>query len=150
MMYSDILVPTDGSASVAQVLEHTIDIAEGRDVTVHALYVVDDRAFLTIDDGMESEVLERLNAEGEEAISMVQETLEQEGLEVSTAILQGAPPELIVSYVEDAGIDLITMGTQAGEYEKNILGSTSQKVVRLSPVPVLTVDVSGSGVQSST
>lgn len=145
-MYSDILVPTDGSASVDQVLEHTIDIAEGRDVTVHALYVVDDRAFLTIDDEMQAEVLEKMKAEGEEAISMVQKTLEQEGIKVSTAILRGAPPELIVSYVEDAGIDLITMGTQAGEYEKNILGSTSQKVVRLSPVPVLTVDVSGSGV----
>lgn len=145
-MYSDILVPTDGSASVDQVLEHTIDIAEGRDVTVHALYVVDDRAFLTIDDEMQAEVLEKMKAEGEEAISMVQKTLEQEGITVSTAILRGAPPELIVSYVEDAGIDLITMGTQAGEYEKNILGSTSQKVVRLSPVPVLTVDVSESGV----
>ncbi len=144
-MYSDILVPTDGSASVDQVLEHTIDIAEGRDVTVHALYVVDDRAFLTIDDEMQAEVLEKLKAEGEQAISMVRDTLEQEDIEVSTTILRGSPPELIVSYVEDAGIDLITMGTQAGEYEKNILGSTSQKVVRLSSVPVLTVDVSGPG-----
>jgi nucleotide-binding universal stress UspA family protein len=145
-MYSDILVPTDGSASVDQVLEHTIDIAEGRDVTVHALYVVDDRAFLTIDDEMQAEVLEKMKAEGEQATSMVRDTLEQEDIEVSTTILRGSPPELIVSYVEDAGIDLITMGTQAGEYEKNILGSTSQKVVRLSPVPVLTVDVSGPGV----
>jgi hypothetical protein len=34
-----------------------------------------------------------------------------------------------VSYVEEDGIDLGTMGTQAGEYEKNMLGSTSQKVV---------------------
>lgn len=144
-MYSDILVPTDGSASVDQVLEHTIDIAEGRDVTVHALYVVDDRAFLTIDDEMQAEVLQKLKAEGEQAISMVRDTLEQEDIEVSTTILRGSPPELIVSYVEDAGIDLITMGTQAGEYEKNILGSTSQKVVRLSSVPVLTVDVSGPG-----
>lgn len=143
-MYSDILVPTDGSASVDQVLEHTIDIAAGRDVTVHALYVIDDRAFLTIDDEMQAEVLEELKAEGKEAISMVQKSLEQEEIDVSTSILRGAPPELIVSYVEDAGIDLVTMGTQAGEYEKNILGSTSQKVVRLSPVPVLTVDVSES------
>lgn len=149
-MYSDILVPTDGSASAEQVLEHTIDIAEGRDVTVHVLYVVDDRSFLAIDDEMEAEVLEELRAEGERATSMVQSVLEQEGIEVSTAILRGTPPDLIVSYVEDAGIDLVTMGTQAAEYEKNMLGSTSQKVVRTSPVPVLTVDVSGSGVSSST
>ncbi|MEA5388721.1 universal stress protein [Haloarculaceae archaeon H-GB11] len=143
-MYSDILVPTDGSSSIDPVLEHTTDIADGRDVTVHVLYVVDDRAFLAMDDDMQAEVLEKLKAEGEQATSAVKETLEQDGFDVSTAILRGKPADLIVSYVEDAGIDLITMGTQAGEYEKNMLGSTSQKVVTKSPVPVLTVDVSQS------
>jgi len=143
-MYSDILIPTDGSESVNQVLEHTTDIADGRDVTAHVLYVVDDRAFLAMDDEIHDEVLEDLKAEGQEAVSAVQAALEAEGIEVSTAIAQGDPADLIVSYVEDAGIDLVTMGTQAGEYEKNMLGSTSQKVVTKSPVPVLTVNVSGS------
>ncbi|MDQ2074111.1 universal stress protein [Haloarcula sp. H-GB4] len=141
-MYSDILVPTDGSASMEQVLEHTIDIADGRDVTVHALYVIDDRAFLSMDDEMQDEVLENLRAEGEEATSAVRDTLEQEGIEVSTATQRGKPADNIVSYVEDADIDLITMGTQADKYEQNMLGSTAQKVVTKSSVPVLTVDVS--------
>ncbi|WP_336330124.1 universal stress protein [Haloarcula sp. CGMCC 1.2071] len=143
-MYSDILVPTDGSASMEQVLEHTIDIADGRDVTVHALYVVDDRAFLSMDDEMQDEVLENLRTEGEEATSVVRDTLEQEGIEVSTAIKRGKPADRIVSYVADADIDLITMGTQADKYEKNMLGSTAQKVVTKSSVPVLTVDISES------
>ncbi|AEM59231.1 universal stress protein UspA (plasmid) [Haloarcula hispanica N601] len=143
-MYSDILVPTDGSASMKQVLEHTIDIADGRDVTVHALYVVDDRAFLSMDDKMQDEVLENLRTEGEEATSVVRDTLEQEGIEVSTAIQRGKPADRIVSYVADADIDLVTMGTQADKYEKNMLGSTAQKVVTKSSVPVLTVDVSES------
>ncbi|WP_049943021.1 universal stress protein [Haloarcula amylolytica] len=143
-MYSDILVPTDGSASMEQVLEHTIDIADGRDVTVHALYVVDDRAFLSMDDEMQDEVLENLRTEGEEATSVVRDTLEQEGIEVSTAIQRGKPADRIVSYVADADIDLITMGTQADKYEKNMLGSTAQKVVTKSSVPVLTVDISES------
>ncbi|WP_324665448.1 universal stress protein [Haloarcula sediminis] len=144
-MYSDILVPTDGSESVNQVLEHTTDIAEGRDVTAHVLYVVDDRAFLAMDDEMHDEVLENLRAEGQAAVSTVAEALEADGIEVTTAISRGNPADLIVSYVEEAGIDLVTMGTHAGEYEKNMLGSTSQKVVTKSPVPVLTVDVSESG-----
>ncbi|GAA3857605.1 universal stress protein [Haloarcula argentinensis] len=143
-MYSDILVPTDGSASMQQVLEHTIDIADGRDVTVHALYVIDDRAFLSMDDEMQDEVLENLRAEGEEATSAVRDTLEQEGIEVSTATQRGKPADNIVSYVEDADIDLITMGTQADKYEQNMLGSTAQKVVTKSSVPVLTVGVSES------
>ncbi|EMA27672.1 UspA domain-containing protein [Haloarcula japonica DSM 6131] len=127
-----------------QVLEHTIDIADGRDVTVHALYVIDDRAFLSMDDEMQDEVLENLRTEGEEATSVVRDTLEQEGIEVSTAIQRGKPADCIVSYVADADIDLITMGTQADKYEKNMLGSTAQKVVTKSSVPVLTVDVSES------
>ena len=143
-MYNDILVPTDGSASVDQVLAHTIDIADGRDVTVHVLYVVDDRAFLAMDDEMHEEVLENLETEGREAVTRVREALESDGIEVSTAISRGDPADCIVSYVEDASVDLITMGTHAGEYERNMLGSTSQKVVTKSPVPVLTVDVSGS------
>ncbi|WP_336338330.1 universal stress protein [Haloarcula brevis] len=143
-MYRDILVPTDGSASTQQVLEHTLDIAEGRDVTVHALYVVDDRAFLSMDEDMQDDVLADLRAEGEAATAAVEETVEQAGVEVSTAIRRGSPAERIVSYVDEAGIDLITMGTQADTYEKNMLGSTAQKVVTKSSVPVLTVDVSES------
>jgi len=127
-----------------QVLEHTIDIADGRDVTVHALYVIDDRAFLSMDDEMQDEVLENLRAEGEEATSVVRDTLKQEGIEVSTAIQRGKPADRIVSYVADTDVDLVTMGTQADKYEKNMLGSTAQKVVTKSSVPVLTVDVSES------
>lgn len=143
-MYQDILVPTDGGESVDQVLEHTMDIADGRDVTAHILYVVDDRAFLAMDDDMHADVLANLEAEGEAAVSEVAEALEQAGIETTTHISQGDPAERIVEYVDDAGIDLVTMGTQAGEYEKNMLGSTSQKVVTKSPVPVLTVNLSES------
>lgn len=143
-MYQHVLVPTDGGDSVDQVLEHTIDIADGRDVTAHVLYVVDDRAFLAMDDDKHTDVLENLEAEGEAAVAAVAEKLEAEGIETTTQISQGDPADCIVAYVEAAGIDLVTMGTQASNYEKNMLGSTSQKVVTKSPVPVLTVDVSGS------
>jgi len=143
-MYQDILIPTDGGESVDKVLEHTIDIADGRDVTAHILYVVDDRAFLAMDDEMHADVLENLESEGDTAVSEVAETLEAAGIETTTHISQGDPAERIVEYVADAGVDLVTMGTQAGEYEKNMLGSTSQKVVTKSPVPVLTVNLSAS------
>jgi len=89
-------------------------------------------------------VLENLRAEGEEATSVVRDTLKQEGIEVSTAIQRGKPADRIVSYVADTDVDLVTMGTQADKYEKNMLGSTAQKVVTKSSVPVLTVDVSES------
>ncbi|MXR50975.1 universal stress protein [Halovenus sp. WSH3] len=142
-MYDDILVPTDGSDSVMSVLDHTTDIATRRDATVHVLYVIDDQAFLTLDDEMKDEVLAEMQAEGEQALDAVTEETETAGLETVTSIRRGRPAEEIVDYAETAGIDVITMGTQGDDYTENILGSTSQKVVTQSPVPVLTVDVSG-------
>ena len=141
-MYDDILVPTDGSDSVDTVLEHTVDIATRRDATVHVLYVIDDQAFLTLDDDMKDEVLTEMQTEGERALDAVVSETEAAGLETTTSIRRGRPAEQIVEYAETAGIDVITMGTQGDEYTENILGSTSQKVVTQSPVPVLTVDVS--------
>jgi nucleotide-binding universal stress UspA family protein len=140
-MYDDILVPTDGSDSVADVLEHTVEVAGQHGGTVHALYVIDDRSFLTLDDEMKSEVIEDLRAEGERATDAVADQLQSEDVSVSTAIRRGTPADAILSYIDEADIDLVTMGTQADEYEKNMLGSTSQKVVARSAVPVLTVSV---------
>ncbi len=140
-MYSDILVPTDGGASVETVLEHTTDIADADATTVHVLYVIDDGAFLTLKEEMKAEILEDLRSEGERAVSEVAESLDAAGFDVETSIRRGSPAETIVSYVEDADIDLVTMGTQADQYTENMLGSTSQKVVTKSPVPVLTVNV---------
>jgi nucleotide-binding universal stress UspA family protein len=141
-MYDDILVPTDGSDSVATVLEHTLDIATRRDATVHVLYVIDDQAFLTLDDEMKDEVLTEMQTEGERALDTIASETDAEGLETVTSIQRGRPAEEIVDYAESTDIDVITMGTQGDDYTENILGSTSQKVVTQSPVPVLTVDVS--------
>lgn len=141
-MYEDILVPTDGSESVEQVLQHTSEIAAGRSTTVHTLYVVDDRAFLTLDEDVQSDVVADLEAEGERALATVRDQLEDDGFEVTTALRQGTPADEIVAYVADADIDLVTMGTQADKYERNMLGSTTQKVVTRSEAPVLAVDIS--------
>lgn len=142
VMYDDILIPTDGSDSVPTVLEHTTDIATRRDATVHVLYVIDDQAFLTLDDEMKDDVLAEMQGKGERALDAVLSELESAGLETERSIRRGRPAEEIVEYAATAGIDVITMGTQGDEYTENILGSTSQKVVTQSPVPVLTVDVS--------
>lgn len=141
-MYDDILVPTDGSLSTEAVLDHTIEIATGRDATLHVLYVIDDQVFLTLDHEMKEDVLEDLRYEGEQAINRVTDRLDAIGLDVETAIRQGKPADEIVEYAESRGIDVVTMGTQGEDYTENILGSTSEKVVTRSPVPVLTVNVS--------
>jgi nucleotide-binding universal stress UspA family protein len=141
-MYRDILVPTDGTESMGNVLAHTSEIAKGRDAKIHILYVIDDQAFLTLEDKMKEDVLDDLRQEGETAVGEVASELEAEDLETITRITKGKPSEEIISYVEQEEIDFVTMGTRGGEYTNNILGSTAQQVVTDAPVPVLTVNVS--------
>jgi nucleotide-binding universal stress UspA family protein len=140
-MYDDILLPTDGSESMDAVIEHAADIAARRDATVHALYVIDDRSFLTLQEGMQADVVEGLRSEGEEATASAADRLDADGVAVRTAIRQGNPADEVLAYVDEAGIDLVVMGTHGADYERNMLGSVSQKVVTMSDVPVLTVNI---------
>ncbi|MFB6082786.1 MAG: universal stress protein [Halorientalis sp.] len=140
-MYDDILVPTDGGEGFDAVVDRAIDGAPD-DGTVHVLYVIDDRAFLTLDDGMKADVLEDLRAEGERAVGEVAEAVEAAGLDAVTAIRRGTPAEEIVAYAEAESVDVVTMGTQGDDCTENILGSTAETVVADASVPVLTVDLS--------
>ncbi|MEF8852707.1 MAG: universal stress protein [Haloarculaceae archaeon] len=138
-MYDDILFPTDDSVSTEATTEHAREIASGRDATVHILYVIDDRSFLTLDEEMQAEVLDELRADGRAATDAVAAELAGEGIEVTTALARGDPADEILAYADEAGIDLITMGTRGGDYSENMLGSTAQAVVSGASVPVLTV-----------
>jgi nucleotide-binding universal stress UspA family protein len=142
-MYEDILVPTDGSESMETVVDHAADIAAERSATVHVLYVIDDRSFLTLQDGMKDDVLEELRAEGETATTSVAGRLESEGITVRTRIRKGNPADEVLAYADEAGVDLVVMGTHGADYQQNMLGSVSQKVVTMSDAPVLTVNIAG-------
>ena len=141
-MFERILLPTDGADSMDTVVRTAADIADRRDAAVHVVYVVDDRAFLTLDDEMQDRVLAELNGEGEVATDRAATRLREAGIDVTTAIRQGDPAEEILTCIEAADIDLVAMGTRRGDYTQNMMGSVSQTVVARSPVPVLTVNLS--------
>jgi nucleotide-binding universal stress UspA family protein len=138
-MYDTILLPTDGSESMRTVFEHATDVAARRGATVHVLYVVDDRAFLTLEDDLVDDVLADLRIEGEAAIEETADALAAEDVSVETAIRKGSPADEILDYAGENGVDLIIMGSRGVDATENLLGSTSQKVVTMSDVPVLTV-----------
>ncbi len=138
-MYDRILVPTDGSDHAAVVAAHAAEIAATREATVHILSVVDDRAFLVLDDDRVEAVRDDLQANAHNAVDELATEILDHGLKVETAIDTGNPAECIVDYADGHEIDLIVMGTSGDEYERNVVGSVSQRVVRQAPAPVLTV-----------
>ena len=133
-MYNDILVPTDGSQGAKAALEHGIAIASKWDATLHTLHVVDTRLART------GPLLETLRDEGRGAVRDVEVTGTQSGLTVVTEIVEGNPHEEILDYVTEHGIDIVIMGTHGRTgLDRVVMGSVAERVVRRSPVPVLTV-----------
>ncbi|MUV56958.1 universal stress protein [Halogeometricum sp. CBA1124] len=142
-MYDDILLPTDGTDSMEPVYAHTIDLARKHDATVHVLYVVDDRAFITLASDLVDDVVGELEGKGKEATTAALDRLEAEGVEATSVLRRGNPAEEIIDYIETAGVDVVTMGTHGSNYQENMVGSVSARVVADAPVPVLTVNVNG-------
>lgn len=142
-MYDNILLPTDGSEGMDAVIDHTRELAEKHDATLHALYVAN-TASLT-DLPMESAwdgVTAALQQQGEEAIEVVSEQVGDHPIESKVA--EGSPSQEIISYAADNDCDLIVMGTHGRSgVDRLLLGSVAERVVRSSPVPVLTIRVDG-------
>ena len=143
-MYKRILVPTDDVESMAPVFEHAAEIAAERDATIHVLYAVDKRAFLTLDDSMKDDVERQLTDRGDETVAAAAERLREAGVDVVTECRSGDPSDVILDYAAEADVDLVVMGTRRGDYEQNMLGSVSRTVAGSASVPVLTVNVAES------
>jgi nucleotide-binding universal stress UspA family protein len=137
-MYEDILLPFDGSEGAVEVLHHASEVAHWADATVEVLYVADTtRDSVTVVDGQTVDALER---EGEDVVEEAAKTLETLGVAHDTDVVQGNPAPTIVDYAERYDHDLVVMPTHGREgLSRHLLGSVSEKVVRLSSVPVLTV-----------
>lgn len=137
-MYDDILLPFDGSDGASDALEHVADVASWCDATVHVLYVADtNRDSVTVVGGR---AVDSLLTHGEEAVDEARATLTSRGVAHEGEVVQGGPARTIVDYAERYGLDLIAMPTNGRKgLSRRILGSVTEKVVRLSSVPVLAV-----------
>jgi len=141
-MYDHVLVPTDGSAGMERVVDHAASLARKHEATLHALYVVNTAGLsnLPMETSMES-VSEGLREEGETALEAVARQV-PEAVSLQRSTVEGAPAGEIVDYATGEGCDLIVMGTHGRSgVDRLLLGSVAERVVRRSPVPVLTVRV---------
>lgn len=139
-MYDDILIPTDGSGGMKRVADHALTLAELCGATVHVLYVVEEAAYGSIPEDTGKRVREALEGDGETATEAIAERAFERNLTVNREIRWGDPAVAIVAYAIENDIDSIVMGTRGKTgFERYLLGSVAEKVVRVSPVPVVTV-----------
>ncbi|WP_049996300.1 universal stress protein [Halococcus sediminicola] len=137
-MYENILLPFDDSEGAAEVLHHASEIAHWANATIHVLYVADiKRDSVTV---VEGHTVDALVQEGEDIVDEAAKTLETLGVSYETDVVQGNPAPTVVDYAQRYDQDLIVMPTHGREgISRYLIGSVSEKVVRLSSTPVLTV-----------
>jgi nucleotide-binding universal stress UspA family protein len=138
-MYERILVPTDGSAQADRAFEQALDLAETYDAQLHLLNVVDVSALAGEFDAVT--VVDQLEDSGERAVERLRERAEEAGIDdVRTVVVEGVPHRTILDYAGDHDVDLVVMGTHGRTgLDRYLLGSVTERVVRQSDVPVLTV-----------
>lgn len=166
-MYNNILYPTDGSKGAAVVLDHARDLAATYNATLHILFVVDaehvesgmvvrrgeggdwktgmfKRDEETAGAGHMSrnkgEQREGREKQGRQLTDEIASWLADQGVETTTAVRHGEPYQTIVGYADQNNIDLIMMGTHGRQgLRRRLIGSVTEKVVRTTDKPVLTV-----------
>jgi len=136
--FHHILVPTDFGPAALAAQELALDLASGDATKITLLHVwsVPTYAYAEalswptdeIESSARTELTKELGA------------LKARHANSEMVLLFGAPWESILATAKARGIDLIVMGTHGRRgLPRLILGSVAERVLRLSPIPVLTV-----------
>jgi len=139
--FDSLLLPTDGSERATAGVACGLDLADALGASVHLLSVADAAVEGALAAVSEDDALD-LAAHAERRLEPVAADARERGLEVVTTAATGDPAAVIVDHAEEA--DLIAMGTAGrGGFERAVLGSVADEVVRTATVPVLTVRSDG-------
>lgn len=145
-MFERILVPTDGSEEAEAVIERAMNIAEMYGATIEALFVADSRIQGVVPEEAEDAVRAALQSEGEDATDGIATVAREREVPIRTVVRDGIPHQTILEHAAENDVDLIVMGTHGRSgIERQLIGSVAERIVRMAPIPVMTVPLSGAG-----
>lgn len=141
--FKKILFPVDLSEVTPKLVPYVKEMAATFDAEVHLLFVARILQHFTSIyvphpsiSKFEAEVVEGAEKKLQE---FVEEQFESDSC--TARVVLGDPAEEILNYAQAEGIDLIIIGTHGRKgLERIIFGSVAERVVKKSPVPVLTVN----------
>lgn len=138
-----ILVPIDFSVSAKASAKVAVLLALTLKSKIHLLHVVQGPSEwnkMSVTTQQKFPDVENRMVEANIKIEKLSREKLFEGLEVTPVIRTGLATERIVEYATTQKIDIIVMGAHgAGETDSLFVGSTAQRVIRLSPCPVISV-----------
>lgn len=140
-MYDDILLPVAPGSEANEAIPHAVSLAERYDATVHVVSAIDTLA-QTLRGPQAGAFAERVESAAQRRVEEVTAELEASDIDVRGNVVRGEPIEVIQNAIEDTGADIVVMPshTRTG-LQRVLLGSVTEKVVRVSQVPVVTVPI---------
>lgn len=144
-MYQRILVPIDGSETAERGLMEAIHLAQLTKSTLRLLNMTSDFALMVeMSGGIDFEQYRKdLNQFGNTLLEKASKLAAEHGVVSETLVreLRGTRvSQAIVDEARDSRCDLIVMGSHGRRgFNRAVLGSDAEAVLRASPVPVLIV-----------
>ena len=142
-----ILVPTDFSKEAGYALDAAANISSKTGAQILLMHVVE--GFVhgsfstqggTPDDLSEEVFMKKLLEKGKSDLEKLVTNRNLEGVSISTAVKVGNPFHHIARDILDNEADLVIIGSKgASGYEEVLIGSNTERVVRHSNCPVITV-----------
>lgn len=140
-----ILVPTDFSESARHALTYAISFAREYSAEVTLLHVVEDVAVSYASDLFPipmAEVFNEISAHARKELAALAAEVRARAVEVREVVVQGKPAAEILRVAREETFDMIILGTHGkGVLDQALFGSTTERVVRKAPCPVLTCRV---------
>ena len=145
MKLEKILYPTDFSEHSLCALPYARDLAGQFEAQLHCLHVVDESYQYWMGPGetavpvvMPTEDI--MKSAQKQMDDLIEKSFSEMSVSVIKKVVSGRPFVEIVRYARENEIDLTVIATHGhGALASMLLGSVTEKVVRKSPCPVLTV-----------
>ncbi|MCG3117448.1 MAG: universal stress protein [Candidatus Manganitrophus sp. SA1] len=148
---SRILVPTDFSECSSDALDYAMALAKPLNAELILAHVIEPFPYTAVNAIAFINYEERLIPEVRSLLDELSKRPLREKLSVETHLSTGTASREIIRLAEREEADLIVMGTHGRTGIDHLFtGSVAEKVVRLSPCPVLTVHFRSAGSKRKT
>lgn len=141
-MFKKILLPTDGSKGVEKAINCATTVALEFSAKIYVLFAVEAPTLVfEYTNFTQEKVIDSMKQEGQQILEKTLALIKESGVnDVESVVREGHPGKVILDFAQEQKMDLIVMGTHGRRgLDRILLGSVTEEVVRLSPVPVLTV-----------
>ncbi|QAU11757.1 universal stress protein [Halorubrum sp. BOL3-1] len=142
-MYDEILLPVAPGGEANDAIPHAIGLARRSDATVRVVSAADTPVD-TLAGPQLGAFSDRLADAAEERVEAVTAELEAAGVKAVGNVVRGEPLEVIENAIDD-GVDIVVMPSHTRRgIRRLLLGSVTEKVIRVASVPVVTVPMADS------